>query len=137
MGRKKDTLQQRSAKKTIRRRFRYDDGLPFIELLKPEYQRWLIVGAIAEELKSLLRNGDKIDMRTMAYLDFRITKDKSDDRLCCSRKLIYMWFAKLLNKTGSKGTRYGKDMIFRYITNGHSNLSIKENSLKTAVDKYK
>ena len=58
MGRKKDSLAQRSAKMTERRRYRYDDQKPFIELFKPEYQRWLIVGDIANELKTLLKNGD-------------------------------------------------------------------------------
>jgi hypothetical protein len=137
MGRKKDTLQQRSAKKTMRRRFRYDDEKPFIELLKPEYQHQLIVGDIAKELKSLLHDGDKIDIRTMTYLDFRIIKEEPDGRPCCSRNLIYMWLARLLNKTGGKGTRYRENMIFRYITNGHSNLNVKETYLKTAVYKWK
>lgn len=135
MSRKKDTLEQRSAKMTNRHRYRYDDQKPFIELFKPEYQRWLIVGGIANELKTLLRNGDTIDIRTLTYLDFRLTRDESDDRPPCTPTQIYRWLAKLLIKTGSEGTKYGKSMIFRYITDWHSNLFIDELSLKALVNK--
>lgn len=135
MGRKKDTLEQRSTKMTQRRRYRYDKTKPFIELLKPEYQRWLIVGDIARELKSLLHNGDAVDVRTLTFLDFRLTEDETDDTQPCTHRQIYQWLAKLLEKTGSKGTRYGKDMIFRYICGGHSNLLTDELSLKTSVNR--
>lgn len=135
MGRKKNTLEQRSAKMTARRRYHYDDQTPFIELFKPEYQRWLIVGGIASELKTLLRNGDSINIRTMTYLDFRLTRDESDDRPPCTPTQIYRWFAKLLIKTGSSGTKYGKNMIYRYITDWHSNLFVDELYLKTSIDK--
>lgn len=77
MGRKKDTLEQRSAKMIKRRRYRFDEETPFIELFKPEFQRLLIVGDIAEELKSLLKNGDKADIRKLTYLDFRQAADPS------------------------------------------------------------
>ena len=120
---------------TNRRRYPYDDQKPFIELFKPEYQRWLIVGGIANEIKTLLRNGDTIDIRTLTYLDFRLTRDESDDRPPCTPTQIYRWLAKLLKKTGSIGTKYGKSMIFRYITDGHSNLFVDELSLKALVNK--
>ncbi len=135
MGRKKDTLKQRSAKMTNRRRYHYDDQMPFIELFKPEYQRWLIVGGIANELKMLLRNGDTIDIRTLTYLDFRLTQDESDDRPPCTPTQIYCWFAKLLTKTGSEGTKYGKSMIYRYISDWHSNMSVDELTLRSSVNK--
>ena len=135
MGRKKDSLAQRSAKMTERRRYRYDDQKPFIELFKPEYQRWLIVGDIANELKTLLKNGDTIDIRTLTYLDFRLTRDESDDRPLCTPTQIYRWLAKLLIKTGSIGTKYGKSMIFRYTTDWHSNLFVDELTLKALVNK--
>lgn len=135
MGRKKDSLEQRSAKMTNRRRYHYDEQTLFIELFKPEYQRWLIVGGIANELKTLLRNGDTIDIRSLTYLDFRLTQDDSDDRPPCTPTQIYRWLAKLLIKTESEGTKYGKSMIFRYITNWHSNLFIDELTLKSLVNK--
>lgn len=135
MARKKYTIEERSAKMTARRRYHYDDQTPFIELLKPEYQRWLIVGGIASELKTLLRNGDSINIRTMTYLDFRLTQDESGDRPPCTPTQIYRWFAKLLIKTGSIGTKFGKSMIFRYITDWHSNLFVEELSLKALVNK--
>ena len=119
---------------TNRRRYRYDDQMPFIELFRPEFQRWLIVGSIANELKKLLKNGD-INIRTMAYFEFRLTQDDSDPKPSCTPTQIYRWFAKLLIKTGSVGTKYGKSMIYRYMTNGHSNLLIDELTLKTSVDK--
>ena len=120
---------------TNRRRYRYDDHTPFIELFRPEYQRWLIVGDIANELKTLLKNGDTIDIRTLTYLEFRLTPDESDGRPPCTPKQIYRWFAKLLIKTGSNGTKYGKAMIYRYITDWHSNLFVDELYLKTSIDK--
>lgn len=120
---------------TNRRRYRYDDQKPFIELFKPEYQRWLIVGGIANELKTLLRNGDSIDIRTLTFLGFRLKRDDSDNRPPCTPTQIYRWLAKLLIKTGSEGTKYGKSMIFRYISDWHSNLSVDELTLKASVNK--
>lgn len=120
---------------TKRRRFRYDDSEPFIELLQPKYHPMLRFGKMGNELKSLLKNGDKVDINTMTYLEFRLTDNPEDDKPCCTHEQIYKWFAKLLLTTRSEGIKYGKAMIFRYITNGHSNLSIDELSLKTAVDK--
>ena len=135
MGRKKDCLRQRRDKMTHRRRYHYNEETPFIELLKPQYQRLLIVGDIAKEFKSLLRNGDKVDVRTMTFLKFKT--DNSDPKLYCAHKQIYVWFAHLLITIGKQGTRYGESTIFRYITDGHNNLFIDELSLKMSVNKYK
>ena len=120
---------------THRRRYHYNEETPFIELLKPQYQRLLIVGDIAKEFKSLLRNGDKVDVRTMTFLKFKT--DNSDPKLYCANKKIYVWFAHLLITIGKQGTRYGESTIFRYITDGHNNLFIDELSLKMSVNKYK
>lgn len=135
MGRKKDSLQQRSAKLTQQRRFRYDDSKPFIELFKPKYRPMLKFGKAGRELKSLLKDGDKVNLSTLTYLEFRLTAEPGVDKAPCTHKKINQWLAGVLKITGSEGTQYGKAMIFRYITNGHSNLSIDELSLKTAVDK--
>ena len=135
MGRKKDTLQQRNDKKTKRRRYRYDENTPFIELFKPEYQRLLIFGAIAKELKSLLRNGDSADVRELTFFDFRLTADQQDGIVPCTYAQIHRWLAKLLLAVGKDGTRYGESMIFRYLTDGHSTIFEKELSLKASVSK--
>lgn len=128
-------MQQRRDKMTHRRRYRYNKRTPFIELFKPEFQRWLIVGDLAKELKSLLRNGDKTDIRELTFLDIRT--DVSGNKIQSTRKQIYLWLAKLLTTIGGQGTRYGESMIFRYITNGHNNLFFDELSLRTSVNKYK
>ena len=135
MGRKKATLKERSDRMTQRRRFRYDDNKPFIELLKPEYQHLLIVGEIAQKLKSLLHNGNNINVRNLIFLYFKLPSAASDNKQCCTHKEVYQWLAQLLKATGSKGTMYGKSMIFRYITKGHSNLSLSESSLQSLVNK--
>ena len=135
MGRKKDTLNQRSAKMTKRRRYRYDEKTPFIELFKPEFQRLLIVGTIAKELKSFLRNGDSTDIRKLNFIDFRLTADQQDGIAPCACAQIHQWLAKLLLAVGKDGTRYGVSMIFRYLTDGHSTIYEKELSLKTSVNK--
>jgi hypothetical protein len=135
MGRKKDTLKQRKSKMKLKRRYHYNDGTPLIELFKPEYQRFLIVGIIAEELKGLLRNGDMIDIRELSFLEFRLAEYGEDEKTFCLRKHIYHWLAKLLLSIGNDGTRYGKSMIFRYLTDGHSNLYEKELSLKSSVSR--
>ena len=106
---------------TQRRRYRYNKRTPFIELFKPEYQRWLIVGDIAKEFKSLLHFGESIDVRKLAYLNFRLTKYELDDKPCCTHTQIRQWVKKLLAVTGSEGTRYGKSMINRYILETNSN----------------
>ena len=135
MGRKKYTLEERNKSMTQQRRYRYDDNMPFIELLKPSYQHLLIVGKIAKELKSLLRNGNTIDIRTLSFLDFRLPSETSDYDQCCTHKQVYQCLARLLKATGNKGTMYGKSMIFRYISNGHSNLLASESSLQSLVNK--
>lgn len=134
MGRKKDTLKQRSARMTKRRRYRFDEETPFIEMFKPEFQRLLIMGDISEELKSLLKNGDKADIRKLTYLDFRQAADPQDEIPSCTRAKIYQWLAKLLLVIGDEGTMYGKSMIFRYLANGHSSIFENEFSLKTSVN---
>ncbi len=120
---------------TQRRRYRYSDDKPLIELLKPEYQHLLIVGEIAQKLKSLLHNGNTINVRNLLFLYFKLPSAASDDKQCCTHKEVYQWLAQLLKETGSKGTMYGKSMIFRYITKGHSNLLISESSLQSLVNK--
>lgn len=135
MGRKKATLKERSDRMTQRRRYRYDDNKPFIELLKPEYQHLLIVGQIAQNFKSLLRNGKTNDIRKLNYLDFSLPTGASEDKKCCTHQQVYQCLARLLKATGCKGTKYGKSMIFRYISNGHSNLSVSESSLQSLVNK--
>lgn len=135
MGRKKSTLQERFERMTLRRRVKYDEQTAFIELFKPSCQLYLIVGPIAGEFRSLLRNGDKVNIRTLTYLDFRISADNADHKESCAHKQIYQFLHQLLKFTGCKGTMFGKSMIFRYITDGHSNLSISEKSLETAVNK--
>ena len=135
MGRKKDTLQQRSAKKTNRRRYHYDEKTPFIELFNPKCQRLLIAGEIAWELKALLRNGDIINIKTANYLEFRLPTSEQNEKETCTCKQIYLWLARLLNSAGKEGTQYGKSTIFRYLTDGHSNLSESESSLQTSVNR--
>lgn len=135
MGRKKATLHERSDRMTQRRRKKYDDLKPFIELFKPEYQRLLIAGKIAEEFKSLLHNGDKVDVRTLIYLFFRLAPTETDDRPCCTPKQVHEFLRRLKDATGSEGTKYGWAMIIRYITNGHSNLLESESSLQSAINK--
>lgn len=135
MGRKKATLQERSDRMTQGRRKKYDDQKPFIELFKPEYQRLLIAGKIAKEFKSLLHNGDKVDIRTLTYLNFRLIPTETDDRPCCTPKQVHECLRRLKDATVSEGTRYGWSMIIRYITDGHSNLSESEISLQSAINK--
>lgn len=135
MGRKKDTLQQRSAKMTDRRRYHYNDETPFIELFKRKRQYFLIAGKIAWELKALLRNGDKVNIKKLTFLEFRLEEDEEDEKTPCSCTQVYQWLAKLLLAVGDEGTKYGKTMIFRYLTDGHSNLFEKESSLKTSVNR--
>ena len=135
MGRKKATIEERSKRMTQRRRYRYNDEKPFIELLKPEYQHLLIVGEIAQNFKTILRNGKTIDVRQITFLEFRLPSEASDDKQCCTHKQVYQWIARLLKATGSKGTMYGKSMIFRYISKGHSNLTASESSLQSIVNK--
>lgn len=137
MGRKKLTLQERCERMTKRRRFKFDDWTPFIELLSPYCQRWLIVGAIAKEFRSLLRIDDSVDIRTLTFLDFRLTRDEADDKPPCTHQQIYKCLAKLLDAIGCEGTKHGEAMIFRYICNGHSNLSVKEKPLQSAVNKLR
>ena len=120
---------------TQRRRKKYDDTKPFIELFKPEYQRLLIVGKIAEEFKSLLHNGDVDEIRTMTYLSFRLTPSETDDRSCCTSKQVHECLRRLKDTTGREGTMFGWAMIIRYITDGHSNLSESESSLQSAINK--
>ena len=120
---------------TMRRRYTYNDETPFIELFRPEYQRFLIVGRIADELKELLRDGDTVDIRELIFLEFRLAEYEECEKTFCLRKQIYQWLARLLNIIGNEGTRYGKSMIFRYLTDGHSNLFEAESSLKTSVNR--
>lgn len=135
MGRKKETLKKRNAKLTMRRRYHYNEKTPFIELFQPKYQRFLIVGRIANELKGLLRNGDTINIRELTFLEFRLTKDGGDKKKYCLKTQIYKWLAKLLHISGKEGTMYGKSTIFRYLTDGHSNFFETELSLKTSVNR--
>jgi len=128
-------MEERSDRMTQRRRYRYDNNKPFIELLKPEYQHLLIVGKIAQDFKSLLRDGNTIDIRKLTFLDFRLPSETSDYEQCCTHKQVYQCLARLLKATGNKGTMYGKSMIFRYISNGHSNISASESSLQSLVNK--
>lgn len=118
----------------MRRRYHYNDETPLIELFRPEYQRFLTVGEIVKELKGLLRNGDTLDIRKLKFLEFRLAEYEEDEKTFL-RAQIYRWLAKLLHSTGNEGTRYGKSMIFRYLTDGHSNLFETELSLKTSVNK--
>lgn len=121
---------------TRRRRVRYDDKKPFIELFKAPFHYLLKAGTIGRELRSLLKNGLEINITTLTYLDFRLPPDdKKDDAQYCTLAQIYSCLHKLLDKTGHNGTRYGKAMVFRYLTDGHSNISISESSLQSAVNK--
>ena len=130
------TLEERRARMTRRRRIRYDDKKPFIELFKAPFHYLLKVGTIGKELRWLLRNGTEIDIQTMTYLDFRLPgKGQIDDGSYCTLNQIHSCLRKLLDKTGSRGTRYGKAMVFRYLTHGHSHISGSESSLQSAVYK--
>ena len=120
---------------TNRRRYHYDEKTPFIELFKFESQRLLLFGSIAEELKGLLRNGDTIDIRKVTFLEFRQPKDVEDEKMPCTRTQIYQWLAKLLYSTGKEVTKFGNSTIFRYLIDGHCNLSESESSLKTSVNR--
>ena len=120
---------------TDRRRYHYSKETPFIELFNPKCQRLLIAGEIAWELKALLRNGDNINIKTANYLEFRLPTSEQNEKETCTCKQIYQFLAKLLKCTGNDGTQYGKSMIFRYLTDGHSNLSESESSLQTSVNR--
>lgn len=121
---------------TRRRRVRFDDRKPFIELFKAPYHYLLKAGKSGMELRNLLRNGTDVDIMTLTYLDFSLpTSGKNDYGQYCTLKQIHSWLRDLLDKTGSKGTRYGKAMVFRYLTHGHSNISCDESYLQSAVYK--
>ena len=120
---------------TNRRRYHYDENTPFIELFKFKSQRLLLFGNIAEELKGLLMNGDTINIRKMNYLEFQLPTSEQNEKETCTCKQIYLWLARLLNSAGKEGTQYGKSTIFRYLTDGHSNLSESESSLQTSVNR--
>jgi len=120
---------------TQRRRKKYDDAKSFIELFKPEYQRLLIAGKIAEEFKSLLSYSYKVDVRMLTYLNFRLGPTETDDRPCCTPKQVHEFLRRLKDATRIEGTAYGWAMIIRYITDGHSNLLESESSLQSAINK--
>jgi len=128
MGRKKSTLQERSDRMKQRRRVRFDDDTPFIELIKPQYHHLLTHGQIGKELRKLLVDGDDADLKALTFLRFRINGGYKHD-------VIHYWIRCLLDTIGRDGTMYGNAMIFRYLTSGHSNLRKSERTLQNAVYK--
>lgn len=125
MSKGRISIAKRKVRKQQKRRFHYYDVTPIVELFTLAVRN-LAIEWIEESVKPLLE----------------------DDSACLSADKIYYFkfkkgeirkfkkaLARFLKSIGrGKGTKYGEMMILRYFCDpNHSNISCKEDSLKTSI----
>jgi hypothetical protein len=119
------SLEKRKVRKQQRRRFRYDDQTPIVELFSLTVRDSAISWLEKEVLPLLVGNTKIFSAEEIFYFDI-----KNNNQRHFKKSL-----AKFLKKIADvKGTKYGEMMIFRYLCDpNHSSLSCQEDSLKTSI----
>ena len=125
MAKGRISLEKRKARKQQKRRYRYDDSTPVVELFTLEV-REVAIEWIEKDVKPLLEgyfacfSADEI-----WYFDFK------EGTLRTFKRSL----ARFLKRIGiGKGTKYGELMIYRYFCDpNHSTISCTEDSLKSSI----
>jgi hypothetical protein len=127
MPKGRPTTTHRKTRKQQLRRYHYDILKPFLSLFKPDVRP-----IVAEEIRPLLKDGKNVNLNTLQFLNFNIGP-KTDQY---SPMQLYRCLALMFQRIGqSKGTIYGKNMIFRYLSDSlHSNLKTREDILKSSIN---
>lgn len=119
------TLEKRKAKKQQKRRYRYDDDSPVVELFTIAVRN-MAIEWIEKDVMPLLEDySAHFSADEIHFFEFK------EGTLRTFKRSLARFFKSI---GGKKGTKYGDNMIIRYFCDPrHSTILCKENSLKSSI----